>query len=134
MQTARTRHLVLAAAIVAMAAAALVVWEVNSFVVQDLVRMIYFGYAPHRIPYSEWPISEAVIQTLELNAELVADIEAVNPDWVSVHIQMSDNCPGRADIVIVVDSLAKSDMEAIRSLIGHDRYFLGIPYSFYAMI
>ena len=86
MRTARTRHLALVAAIVVMAATTLVFWEAKTFVIQDLVRVINFGYAPHRIPCSEWPISEAVIQTLKINGELVADIESVNPGWGGLYM------------------------------------------------
>ena len=105
----------------------LVLFEVNTAWGRNLViETIYGSY--HWVPCSRWPTPEEVQQVIDENLDVVNRIEAVTPRsrTVSLHVNTDASCPGKADIRIFYGG--RRDKDAVREIIGDDKYFFGVPY------
>lgn len=120
------RALVIAAAMALGALALAVLVEANTYYVRDMLHEEIYGSKPHRVPCKEWPTPGEVRQVIDRNAETVSRIESVNPGFVSVGVNTTRKCPGRADIEILYATYR--DRDAIRAIIGDDKYLFGVPY------
>ena len=117
---------VIAAALVLGALAAAAVAECETYYLQDRLAEAIYGSAPHRVPCEEWPTLAEAVQAIDRNADLVSRIESVNPGFVSVEVNTTRKCPGRADIRILYATMR--DRDAIRAIIDDDKYLFGVPY------
>ena len=103
----------------------ILVVEANTYYVRDMLAQEFYGSKPHRVPCDKWPTPDEVRRIIDQNAQVVSQIESVNPGFVRVNINIL-SCPDRADIRIWYASY--SDRDAIRSIIGDSKYFFGVPY------
>ena len=107
---------------------AVVVVEVNTYYVRDLLYPDVYGSKPHRIPCEDWPTPSEVQQILDEHSDVVRSIEMINPGFISVGINVH-SCPGKVDIRIFYATAV--DRQAIELELGDKKYFLGIPYRLY---
>ena len=122
----RRRTRVIAAAVLLVAFAAAAAAEAETYYVRDRLAVSIYGSAPHRVPCDDRPTPGEVRQAIDRNMDLVDRIESVNPGHVMVLVNTTEKCPGRADIEIVYAS--HRDREAIRAIVGDDKYLFGVPY------
>ena len=99
--------------------------EAKTYYLRDLLAEEFWGSKPHRVPCDKWPTPDEVQRVVDQHAQVVSQIEAVNPGFTVVNINAM-NCPGRADIRIWYASY--SDRDAIKSIVGDQKYFFGVPY------
>ncbi len=122
----RRRTRVIAAAVLLVAFAAAAAAEAETYYVRDRLAVSIYGSAPHRVPCDDRPTPGEVRQAIDRNADLVTRIESVNPGLVSVWLNTTDKCPGRADIRILYATMR--DRDAIKMIVGDDKYLFGVPY------
>ena len=120
------RWRVIAAVLLLAALAAAAAAEAETYYVRDRLAESVYGSAPHRVPCEEWPTPGEVRQAIDRNADLITRIESVNPGLVSVEVSTTERCPGRADIRVLYAS--RGDRDAIRAIVGHEKYLFGVPY------
>ena len=120
------RWRVIAAVLLLTALAAAAAVEAETYYVRDRLAESVYGSAPHRVPCEEWPTPGEVHQAIDRNADLITRIESVNPGFVSVEVSTAERCPGRADIRVLYAS--RGDREAIRAIVGHEKFLFGVPY------
>ena len=99
--------------------------EAKTYYVRDLLAEELWGSKPHRVPCDKWPTPDEVQRVIDQHAQVVSQIESVNPGIVRVNINTM-SCPGKADIRIHYGSLR--DRDAIKAIIGNEKYFFGVPY------
>ena len=121
----RSRVLGCTLGMLALSVLGLTIVECNTYYLRDLVIENIYGSKPHRVPCHKWPTPDEVRRVLDLHAEVIRTIEAINPGYVEVRINVWD-CPGRADIRVLYATA--SDREAIKSILGEGKYFFGIPW------
>ena len=105
----------------------LVLFEINTAWGRNLViESLYGSY--HWVPCSRWPTAEEAQRVLAEHQDVVRQIEAVTPRSraASLYVNTDESCAGKADIRITFGG--RSDKEAIREIIGDDKYLFGIPY------
>lgn len=78
----------------------------------------------HGLPCEALPTPDEVKQVLTEHPDLVQEIEAVHPGYVTVEIDEL-TCPDRADIVIYYPS--HQDREKIEAILQSNTFF-GVPY------
>ena len=100
--------------------------EANSAYLRDLLSVSIYGTRPHRIPCDEWPTREEVEQVLERHISVIRRIESVEPGGIDLSIN-TRSCPGRAELYIYYP--AKRHIKEIRTIIGDEKYFFGVPYT-----
>ena len=113
--------------LVALVGINLLLFEINTAWGRNLViENIYGSY--HWVPCSQWPTMKEVQRVIDEHALVVSRIEAVTPRsrTVSLYANTDKSCPGKADIGITYGG--RRDKDAIRKIIGDDRYFFGVPY------
>ena len=120
------RRRVIAAVLLLMALAVAAAVEAETYYFRDRLAESVYGSAPHRVPCEEWPTPGEVRQAIDRNADLITRIESVNPGFVSVEASTSERCPGRADIRVLYAS--RGDRDAIRAIVGDEKYLFGVPY------
>lgn len=101
------------------------VLKANTYYIRDLVIGQIYMDKPHRVPCDKWPTPIEVQRVIDQQAQIVSQIESVNPGFVRVTINTM-SCPGKADIRILYAS--KRDREAISSIIGDGKCFFGVPF------
>ena len=113
--------------LVVLVALNLVVFETNTAWVRNLVIESTYG-SYHWAPCRRWPTPEEVQGVLDEHRDVVRQIEAVTPGSraVSLYVNTDKSCPGKADIAITYGG--RRDKNAIRKIIGDDKYFFGVPY------
>ena len=116
----------IAAAAVLVVLAAAAVAEAETYYLRDRLAESVYGWTPHRVPCEQWPTPGEVRQAIDRNADLVDRIESVNPGFVSVEVNTTEKCPGRADIRVLYGSLR--DRDAIRAIVGDEKYLFGVPF------
>ena len=116
----------IAAALLLLAFLVVAAFEFETYYVRDQLAEQVYGWKPHRIPCEQWPTLGEVRQVIDRNAETVSRIESVNPGFVSVGVNTTRKCPGRADIEILYATYR--DRDAIKAIIGDDKYLFGVPY------
>lgn len=79
----------------------------------------------HLTACKDLPTFEEVKKVLEENSAFVRKIEEVMPGHITVEVGMVDDCPEKADIMILFGG--HSQREEIERMIGGDLLF-GIPY------
>ena len=121
----RRTHVIAAALLLGTLAVAAIV-EAETYYVRDRLAVSIYGSAPHRVPCEQRPTPGEVRQAIDRNADLVTRIESVNPGRVSVWLNTTDKCPGRADIHILYATMR--DLDAIKMIVGDDKYLFGVPY------
>ena len=91
-----------------------------------VIESLYGSY--HWVPCSQWPTPEEAQRVLDEHPQVVRRIEAVTPrsKTAALHVNTDESCPGKADIRITFGS--RRDKDAIREIIGDDKYLFGIPY------
>ena len=106
----------------------LIVVEANTACLQDMVIKGGAGSKRNRVPCEQWPTLEEVRRVIDDNPKVVKQIESVNPrrGMVTVEVGRTARCPGKAYLLIYFPG--RSDGHAIRSIIGDQDYFLGVPY------
>ena len=120
------RSRLIAAALLLLAFVLVAAFEAETYYVRDQLAEAAYGWKPHRVPCEEWPTPGEVGQAIDRNADLVMRIESVNPGFVIVELNTTEKCPGRADIRILYATLR--DRDAIRTIVGDDKYLFGVPY------
>ena len=75
---------------------------------------------------------EEAERIMETHAAIFKQVEEFRPNHVYMYtssgMSFFRSCPGKYNIIIIFDS--RSDRDAIEGIIGDDKFFLGIPYSF----
>ena len=104
----------------------LVLFEVNSAFMRNLAVEHLYGSSNHWVPCSQWPTTEEVDHVIDENLDVVNRIEAATPGLVSVWVNTTESCPGKAELRIFVSGVREKD--AIREIIGDDTHFVGVPY------
>ena len=99
--------------------------EAKTYYVRDLLAEEFWGSKPHRVPCEKWPTPDEVQRVIDQHGQVVDQIESVNPGFVRVNINTM-SCRGRADIRIWYATY--SDRDAIKSIIGDQKCFFGVPY------
>ena len=105
----------------------LALFEVNTAWGRNLVIESRYG-SYHWAPCSRWPTPEDAQRVLDEHPQVVRQIEAVTPRsrTVALYVNTDKSCPGKADIRITFGG--RHDKDAIREIIGDDKYFFGVPY------
>ena len=106
--------------------AVLVVVEANTAFVQDLALEALMGTKRTRIPCAQWPTPDEARQAIDAHPRVVSQIVAVSPRVVSVEVEQRKRCPGRALIMIYFPG--RREGNAIKSILGDESYFFGVPY------
>ncbi len=119
-----------------LAALVLAAVEVSTGQIVDGIAAFAVQGKPNRVPCYRWPTVEKIERVLEEHAELVAQIEAVEPGGSRVVIRSWGygfhllRCPGKG--ILDISYPGYREMRAIKSIIGDRKYFLGVPYAMWS--
>ncbi len=114
----------------------LVVFEATTASVRNMLIEHLYGSSYHWVPCSRLPTPKEAQRVLDDNPHIVRQIHLVSPGHIGMYVNenpgggsifnVTDNCPGKADLAISFPGVREKD--AIRKIIGDDKYFFGIPY------
>jgi hypothetical protein len=106
------------------ACAVLVLVESQTKFVRRLVDNVLYDNRNHYLPCEQLPPLAEVERVLEEHQDVIQRIEAVNPGYVGVDVNVCEG--GNADITFWYGSHA--ERKAIEQIIGSDTFF-GVPYN-----
>ena len=105
---------------------AFAIMEINTAYLRDFLSVSIYGTRPHRIPCDDWPTRDEVEQTLKQHTGVIRRIEFIGSGSVDLSIN-TWSCPGKAELYIYYP--AKRHIKTIRTIIGNEKYFFGVPYT-----
>lgn len=104
------------------------VFESNTAYVRDWLAVSLYGSAPHRVPCEDRPTEEAAQRILDRHTEILEKIKAV--DGVERYL-ITRRCRGRSAVrraELIIEHPASKQRDAVRAVIGDERFFFGVPY------
>lgn len=120
----RKRTAIFFLAIVVILCLGMVILEVQAKILRRVIDDVVYDSRNHYLPCEKLPTESEVWKVVEVRADLIRQIEQVNPGNVGVEIGISV-CPGKADLLIWYAS--HQNRLAIEEIIGGE-IFYGIPY------
>ena len=104
-------------------------WEAQTAVIRDQTARLLLGHpAHHRVPCSQWPTYAEAKRRYAENRSLIDAIESAGRGGSTVYIHPGlGQCADRAEFYI--EYAGRRERDAIRQLIGDERFLLGVPYS-----